>query len=148
VTSDSFAEFVSRVFLPFLKPLGFNLEAVTMSGKQYAANFVARDCSVAVAYEPGDDYLEVAVGPKDPTLSEWDDRDVTPRLQDLNRRYMPHISTGERVANDGYFASIQVKDDLERRLLKAAKELRMTLPRYLAETGPSRPAADPSRDDL
>jgi hypothetical protein len=44
---------------------------------------------------------------------------------------MNTITKTERAANDLAFKSVSAKDPEERQLLKAAKELRLVLPKYL-----------------
>jgi hypothetical protein len=44
---------------------------------------------------------------------------------------MQKITTEELALNDAFFESIKAYDAQERFLLKAAKELRLVLPRYL-----------------
>ena len=61
-----------------------------------------------------------------------DDRLKTPRLCDLNSRYMNTVTSEERAANDAAFKSVVALDEEERLLLKSAKELRLVLPKYLA----------------
>ena len=68
---------------------------------------------------------------KNGELSDIDDRTKTPRLADLNNRYMAAILNEERAENEAVFESVAVNDKDERLLLKAAKELRLVLPRYL-----------------
>ena len=69
---------------------------------------------------------------KNGELSDIDDRAETPRLADLNDRYMQTVTSEDRAANDEFFASVAVSDDEELRVLKAAKELRLVLPKHLA----------------
>jgi hypothetical protein len=54
-----------------------------------------------------------------------------PRLADLNSRYTSSITREERAENEATFESIIVNGKEERLLLKAAKGLRLVLPRYL-----------------
>jgi hypothetical protein len=75
---------------------------------------------------------------KDGSLSSVDDRAKTPRLDDLNRRYMQSVSPEECVASDLLFKGIKVEDKTEQQVLKSAKELSLFLPRYLSDLRESR----------
>jgi hypothetical protein len=87
-----------------------------------------------VSFEPSDKAFFVMVfSRKNGELSDIDDRLKTPRLFDLNTRYMNRVTTEERTANEAVFQSIMARDEEERMLLKLAKELRLVLPRYLAD---------------
>ncbi|MCA2998931.1 MAG: hypothetical protein ING75_10050 [Rhodocyclaceae bacterium] len=68
-------------------------------------------------------------------LSEIDDLTESPRLADLNRRYMASVTSEERLKNEEFFRGIVTGDDDERMLLKMAKELRLVLPIYLNDSG-------------
>jgi hypothetical protein len=57
----------------------------------------------------------------------------TPRLSDLNSRYMNTVSSEERAANEAAFKSVEARDEEEKLLLKSAKELCLVLPKYLAD---------------
>ena len=89
---------------------------------------------VSVSFEPGDDSLFVIVFSR--TRGDWsamDDREMSPRLSDLNTRYMSMIGPKERSDNETYFRTAEASDPVEKSLLKAAKELRLVLPMYLAD---------------
>jgi hypothetical protein len=114
---------------------GFSMEAPSISGRFYRASFSGKENSVWVSYEPGDGALFVLVFSRENGgLSDIDDRLKTPRLSDLNSRYMASVSDTEKVENEVFFRSVVVKDQEERQLLKCARELRLVLPRYLKRT--------------
>lgn len=74
-------------------------------------------------------FLMVGIS-QDGKFNDIDDRTQTPRLADLNSRYMATITSEERAENEAAFAGIMVQNKQERLLLKAAKELRLVLPKY------------------
>ncbi len=127
-----FLRIANDAFAPFLKQLGFVMDAPSISGRFYRASFTGPAHAVSVSYEPGDETLFVMVFSREHgTLSEIDDRAKTPRLGDLNSRYMPTVMNEERAENEAVFRSVMANDQEERLLLKAAKELRLVLPRHL-----------------
>jgi hypothetical protein len=132
--SQSFLRIVKEAFVPFLTREGFACEEPSISGRCYEASFCGADSVISVSYEPGDDALFVMVFKlKNGSPSSVDDRINTPRLADLNGRYMQLVTPEEFVANDLLFKGIRVEDRPERELLKAARELSLVLPRYLSE---------------
>jgi hypothetical protein len=132
MNGQDFLRVSHEAFEPFLKELGFSMDEPSISGRYYRVSFTAPQSAVSVSYEPGDDVLFVMVfGRKDGQLSDIDNRKETPRLSDLNSRYMAAVTQAERTMNEKAFESILIHDNEERQLLKAAKELRLVLPKYL-----------------
>jgi hypothetical protein len=134
MTGDGFLRIVGEAFAPFLESLGFIADKPAISGREYSASFSSAAHLVRVSYEPDDDALFVMVfGQRQGVLSDIDSREETPRLADLNARYMPRVDAQLRAANEDFFRSVVPEDKEERLLLKAAKELRLVLPEYLEE---------------
>jgi hypothetical protein len=132
MSGRGFLRIVRTGFAPFLKELGFIMETPSLSGRSYRATFTSPEEVVSVSYEPGDEVLFVMVFCRqNGGLSDIDDRSNTPRLSDLNMRYMHTITKEERLENEVIFGAIEPRDNEERLLLKAAKELRLVLPKYL-----------------
>lgn len=133
MNGEDFARIAGEALAPFLAELGFAMEEPSISGRHYRVRFLGSDHAVSVSYEPGDEALFVMVfGYKDGEVSDIDDREATLRLADLNRRFMHEVSEEEFVANDAYFESVPIGDEEERRVLKAARELRLVLPRLFS----------------
>ena len=132
MNGQSFLRIVRTGFAPFLKELGFTMDTPCVSGRLYRATFTSPKEVVSVSYEPGDEMLFVMVfSRQNGELSHIDDRSNTPRLSDLNMRYMHTITKEERLTNEVLFGAIEPRDNEERSLLKAARELRLVLPKYL-----------------
>ena len=138
MSGQGFLRIVRAGFAPFLTELGFTMDSPCVSGRLYRATFTSPKEVVSVSYEPGDEVLFVMVFRRqNGGLSDIDDRSNTPRLSDLNMRYMHTITKKERLANETIFGAIEPRDKEERSLLKAAKELRLVLPKYLHDAGRS-----------
>ena len=132
MSGNGFLQIIKTAFVPFLKDLGFLMSETSISGRFYRASFLGRSHSIWVSFEPGDSILFVIVfGREDGKLSDIDDPMKTPRLADLNRRYMASVTNEQRAENEIVFETIFAHDKDERLLLKSAKELRLVLPRYL-----------------
>jgi hypothetical protein len=131
MNGSDFKRIIAEAFEPCLKKQGFALKPLSLSGREYTVCFESDAQVVDVSYEPGDDYLNISVYRREhTTLSDIDDRSKTLRLSDLNRQYMPLVTSGERSANEALFRSIVTRDATERRLLKSAKDLCLVLPKY------------------
>ena len=133
MNGQDFLRIVNEAFTPFLTELGFLLDAPSISGRLYRASFTGPRHAVSVSIEPGDDsFLVLVFSREGGELSDMDDRLKTPRLSDLNSRYIRTVNSEERAANEAAFNSVVAQDDEEAALLKAAKELRLVLPKHLA----------------
>jgi hypothetical protein len=129
---NNFSEIINLAFRPFLEEMGFQIEKLSISGRNYRVIFLAKFFAVTVSFEPGDKALFVILSSvKNGVLSEFDDPTKTMHLHDLNSRYMKNVAPAERIANDAFFANIPAHDLDAQRLLKAAKELRLVLPMHL-----------------
>ena len=134
MNGQAFVRTVERMFLPFLREAGFPGVSTTLSGKLYRASFAGAELMVSVSFEPGDDALFVIVFTRENDgWSDMDNRESSPRLSDLNARYLGMVGPEERAENEVYFRSIEACDAVERAMLKAAKELRLVLPMYIAD---------------
>lgn len=132
MNGKDFMRITSAAFTPFLTKLGFKVDEPSVSGRYYRTSFTGLSHAVSVSYEPGDNALFVIVFIRNNgELSDVDDSTKTLRLVDLNRRYMSAVTAEERAENEAFFRSVDAKDEEERVVLKAAKELRLVLPRYL-----------------
>ena len=132
MSGQGFLRIVRAGFAPFLMELGFTMDSHCVSGRLYRATFTSPQEVVSVSYEPGDEALFVMVFRRqNGGLSDIDDRSSTPRLSDLNMRYMHTITKEERLANELLFEAIEPRDNEEKSLLKAAKELCLVLPKYV-----------------
>lgn len=63
-------------------------------------------------------------------MPDYDDKTKTLHLKQLNRLVMAKASKEEINLNAEYFAKYNAKNELERKLLKEAKELRLCLKHF------------------
>ncbi len=133
MNDQDFIRIIDQAFTPFLKELGFVTQPKAISGRAYMVEFVGNLWTLSVSFEPGDNYFSVILlNNKTRSLAAMDDPQKSPRLSDLNTRYMGKVAPAERETNEAFFASIVVTDSFERQLLKVAKDLRLVLPKHLA----------------
>jgi hypothetical protein len=139
MNGQDFLRIAHEAFEPFLKELGFVMDEPSISGRYYHVSFTAAKNAVSVSYEPSDNALFVIVfDRRNGQLSNIDDRGAPPRLADLNSQYMATITQEERVAVAKRLESVAVRGHEEQQLLKAARELRLVLPKYLCQWPSSR----------
>ena len=132
MNGQDFLRVAGEAFAPFLIELGFVMDEPSISGRFYRVSFTGSAHTVSISYEPYDDAAFIMIFSRvNGRLSDIDDRAQTPRLADLNARYMKSVTSEERAENDRVFELVVVNDNEGRALLKAAKELRLVIPRYL-----------------
>ena len=83
---------------------------------------------ISISYENIEDHLEVIVFKlKNGKMPDYDDKSKTLHLNQLNRLVMSRVDKTEISLNAEIFSKYNVKDELGRKLLKGAKELRLYL---------------------
>lgn len=134
MNGQDFLRIIKEAFVPFLAELDFVMGEPSISGRVYRVVFASLKHFVSISFEPGEKSLFVWVSTREGgELAAVDDRSKTLRLSDLNSRYMKTVTEDQRASNDALFKSVVVKDEEEKALLKCAKQLRLVLPKYLAE---------------
>jgi hypothetical protein len=128
--TDDFTEAVSRHLIPVLAPMGFR-SSIHVSGRLYAAEFSTPTHVVSISFEPGDDYwLVVVFTVNDGVQSEIDDPKTTPRLADLNAKY---LTTEDGLRLKALRQTPLGDNHIARKMQRIAAELAVVLPRYMAE---------------
>ncbi len=83
---------------------------------------------VSVSYENIEDYFQAIVFIlENGELPDYDDKTKTLHLNQLNKVVLSKISKNEIVLNNEHFLRFQTKSEIEKKLLKSAKELRLCL---------------------
>lgn len=117
----------------FLNDFDFLMDEPHISGRMYQVEFRSPTNVLTVAYEPSENNLTVYLSRvKNGQRSNVDDERNTFRLNQLNRTFMKDVTTEERKRNEEFFRSVSARDPAEKLLLKAAKDLRLILPKYLS----------------
>jgi hypothetical protein len=97
----------------------------------YDVEYRDPDRIISISYENIEDYLQVIVFKlKNGKMPDYDDKTRTLHLKQLNRLVMTKASKSEINSNAEYFSQYNVKNELERKLLKEAKELRLCLKHF------------------
>lgn len=86
---------------------------------------------ISISYENIEDYLLVTVFMlQNGEMPNYDDKTKTLHLKQLNRLVIAKLSKEEINLNAEYFTKYNAKSELERKLLKEAKELRLCLTHF------------------
>ena len=120
---------IVKMFFSFLiTEFGFRLSKVTENGNAfYDVEYRDSSRAVFISYENIEDYLQVIVFKlKNGKLPDYDDETNTLHLNELNKRVISGIDMNEIERNSEEF-KFDANAELERKLLKSAKELRLAL---------------------
>jgi hypothetical protein len=119
-----------KQFYSFLETeYGYLVVNETINGNVfYDVVFKDKEKAVSISYENVENYLEVIVFLlQKGEMPDYDDKTKTLHLKQLNRQLIAKVSKGEISLNAEYFTKLHPKTEIERKLLKEAKELRMVL---------------------
>ena len=118
-------------------PLSANSISYEQSHHSYRViydNFIAQEDTltivimVSISYENIENYFQVIVFMlQNAKLPNYDDKTKTLHLNKLNAAVLSKVDKNEVLTNNEYFSKFQVKDEFERKLLKSAKKLRLSL---------------------
>ncbi len=119
-----------RLYYSFLETeFGFSKINETINGNAfYDVEFQDEEKIISISYENLEDHLEVIVFMlQNGQIPDYDDKTKTLRLKQLNRLMLSKASKEEINLNAQYFAKYKAENELGRKLLKEAKELRLCL---------------------
>lgn len=121
---------IVKLFFSFLiTEFGFRLSKETENGNAfYDVEYSDAGRAVSISYENIEDHLQVIVFKlKNGKLPDYDDKTQTLHLNKLNKKVLSGIDKREIEKNNIEFNKFDANDELERKLLKSAKELRLVL---------------------
>jgi hypothetical protein len=129
IDGAKYIEIVKLFFSFLITEFGFRLSKETENGNAfYDVEYSDIERVVSISYENIEDYLQVIVFKlKNGKLPDYDDKTHTLHLNELNKRILSKIEKNEIEKNNEEFDKFDANDELERKLLKSAKELRLAL---------------------
>ena len=94
----------------------------------YDVQYVDSKRVISISYENIEEYLLVIIFIlQNGKLPDYDNKTKTLHLNQLNAKILTNIDKKEINLNNEYFSKFHAIDELERKLLKSAKELRLCL---------------------
>jgi hypothetical protein len=119
-----------ELFYSFLETeFGFKKVNETINGNVfYDVEFKNKENIISISYENIEDHFKVIVFMlQNGKMPNYDDKIKTLHLNHLNAQVLSKIDKNEIILNNEFFTSFLATDELERKLLKGAKELRLCL---------------------
>lgn len=129
IDSNEYIKKVKDYFEFLIRDFDFKLLEEKIRGNVfYDIQYKDNSRVVSVSYENIEDYLLVIIFMlKDGDMPDYDDKTKTLHLKQLNRLIIAEASKEEINLNAEYFTKYNANNELERKLLKEAKELRLCL---------------------
>ena len=99
----------------------------------YDVQYGDKTKTVSINYENIEDCFQVIIFKlQNGQMPDYDDKTNTLHLNKLNAAVLSKVDKNESNLNNEYFTKFQAKDEIEKKLLKAAKELRLCLKHFNA----------------
>lgn len=132
IDSNEYIKNVTDYFGFLIPEFNFKLLEEKVRGNAfYDIQYKDNSRVISISYENIEDYLLVTVFMlQNGEMPDYDDKTKTLHLKQLNRLVIAKASKEEINLNAEYFAKYNAKNELERKLLKEAKELRLCLKNF------------------
>jgi len=129
IDGKKYIEIVKLFFSFLITEFSFNQTKEVENGNAfYDVEYRDGQRAISISYENIEDYLQVIVFKlKNGQLPDYDDKTHTLHLSELNKIILPKINKREMEENNVLFDKFETKDSLDRKLMKSAKELRLSL---------------------
>jgi hypothetical protein len=132
IEGERYIEDVKAYFNYLITELGFRISNEKIIGNAfYDLQYSDGNRIVSVSYENIEDYLQVIIFLlQNGELPDYDDKTKTLHLNWLNSQVISNIDRNEIGLNNKHFEKFIPKAEIEKHLLKAAKELRLCLKHF------------------
>lgn len=132
IDGNKYIEIV-KIYFHFLAiEFGLNVSEEIINGNFfYRLRYIDKIKAVTISYENIEDYLSVFISIlQNGELPNYDDKTKTLHLNKINAQVLSRIDKNGISLNNEYFHKFNPNDELEKKLLKSAKELRLCLKHF------------------
>ena len=132
IVAEKYLEVVKTYFNYLFIEFNFKLSHEKIKGNTfYDIQYSNGKLTISISYENIQDFLQIVIFTIfNEELPDYDDNTKSLHLNKLNAQIMPSINKDEISLNNQYFLSYKPTNNLERQLLKSAKELRLCLKHF------------------
>lgn len=129
IDGNVYLEIVESYFDFLQKDFGFKISEEKIRGNAfYDVQYRDTKKMISISYENIEDYFLVTVFILQAgRLPNYDDKSKTLHLNTLNNAVLPNLDQYVISQNNDYFSHFHPSTDLQRKILKSAKELRLCL---------------------
>jgi len=132
ISADNFVQKVKKYYSFLVDEFDFKLSDEKIRGNVfYEIHYKDPSRIVSISYENIEEYMLVIVYLlENGLLPDYDDKRKTLHISALTRVILPRLEKAEISQNRDFFSHFAVNNDIERRLLKLASELRLCLKHF------------------
>ena len=129
IEGNQYIEVVNTYFNFLISEFGFKLSEEIINGNFfYRLRYLDKTKAITISYENIEDYLSVFISILcNGELPDYDDKMKTIHLNKINAMVLSQVTKEEITINNEHFLMFKPKNELEKKLLKSAKELRLCL---------------------
>ena len=129
ITSEKYIDFVTETFSYLIEEFDYENGNVKINGNIfYDVEFKNIDSVISISLETLENYPRVVIfKSENGILSDYDDRTKTTHLNQLTKEILPNLDKIDFELNERYFEIIKTETEIEKLILKSAKELRICL---------------------
>ena len=132
IEAEYFEKYVKEVFSFLETEFKMRLDKINVNGNAfYEVTFKDKKKVISISYENISNYFQVILFKLvNGQLPDYDDKTKTIHLNKLNNELLTQLDKKEFQENNFYFQDIKTETEIEKMLLKAAKDLRICLKYY------------------
>jgi len=132
IEGNQYTKVVKAYFDFLITEFGFKVSEEDIKGNAfYDVQYRDLKKVISISYENIENYLLVIVFMlQNGELPDYDDKTKTLHLNRLNAKVLSRVGKEEINVNNDYFFRFKASNELERKLLKSAKELRLCLKHF------------------
>jgi hypothetical protein len=129
IDGNQYISTVKAYFDFLITEFGFKISDEKIRGNVfYDVQYKDKTRIVSISYENLEDYLQVIIFMlQNGEMPDYDDKTKTLHLNQLNAQVWSRVDKKEISLNNEYFTKFNAKNELEKKLLKSGKELRLSL---------------------
>ncbi|MBG6188387.1 hypothetical protein [Flavobacterium sp. CAN_S2] len=129
ITLKKNIELCKKSFSFLITEFECKLEKIIENGNVFFdINYAGTNKVISISLETYENYLRVVIFDlENGKLSDYDDKAKTIHLNQLTKEYFPKISKNEITENSMFFKNISTETEIEKQIVKCAKELRLVL---------------------
>ena len=129
IEEERFTDIVTRTFSFLVTEFGFELSKKTTNGNMFFdIEYTDKRKAISISLETIENYIRVILFKlENGKRSDYDDMTKTFHLNQLNDKLLKNLDSAEFEQNNKHFDSFEPMDEIEKMILKSAKDLRLCL---------------------
>ncbi|GAA4340476.1 hypothetical protein GCM10023149_51930 [Mucilaginibacter gynuensis] len=129
IDAKSYTAFVKRYYSFLISEFDFIVSSEKVRGNTfYDIQYSNKKIAISISYENIEDYFQINIYLlNNGYFPDYDDKTKTLNLSKVNALVIKEISKKEIELNNDYFLIFEAHDHFQKKLIKSAKELRLSM---------------------